>query len=282
MIFLPFPVQLLEGASGPSGPPPVFRPAGVERLPGIGLGDSPALRRSGRDLRRVRGRQRGRGSHRSLRAHRGDEGIPDLRFRDLTPVIIKSSVLVGDPDYSGGLFRLTSTLITEEIPTKILDFMRNPRGESLVFLLWLNLFSPCRGLSPGYVSRPDCAGPNGPPCGHAYGIHPVHLGMILLTNWEIGASLPPLESTSLSPVSVSSVRCWSSTGLHPLHLHPARVPGGHHLLAGSQPGFRPPIGSISDIPVKAKTFLSPAFARGAEFAEEILGIQAKKILRPGA
>ena len=30
------------------------------------------------------------------------------------------------------------------------------------------------------------------PIGHAYGIHPIHLGIIFLTNLEIGASLPPL------------------------------------------------------------------------------------------
>jgi TRAP-type C4-dicarboxylate transport system permease large subunit len=30
------------------------------------------------------------------------------------------------------------------------------------------------------------------PIAHAYGIHPVHLGIIFLTNLEIGASIPPL------------------------------------------------------------------------------------------
>ena len=30
------------------------------------------------------------------------------------------------------------------------------------------------------------------PLAHAYGIHPIHLGIIFLTNLEIGASLPPL------------------------------------------------------------------------------------------
>jgi TRAP-type C4-dicarboxylate transport system permease large subunit len=30
------------------------------------------------------------------------------------------------------------------------------------------------------------------PVSQAYGLHPVHLGIILLTNLEIGASLPPL------------------------------------------------------------------------------------------
>ena len=30
------------------------------------------------------------------------------------------------------------------------------------------------------------------PMGEAFGIHPIHLGIIFLTNLEIGASLPPL------------------------------------------------------------------------------------------
>jgi len=40
------------------------------------------------------------------------------------------------------------------------------------------------------------------PVAQAYGLHPVHLGIILLTNLEIGASLPPLGIN----LFVSSIR----------------------------------------------------------------------------
>jgi C4-dicarboxylate transporter, DctM subunit len=117
----------------------------------------------------------------------------DIRFRDLAPVIIKSSVLVGGILIILGVsFGLTNTLITEEIPTKILGFMRTHVESHWVFLFWLNLFLLAAGCLLGMFPALIVLVPLVLPVAHAYGIHPVHLGMILLTNLEIGASLPPL------------------------------------------------------------------------------------------
>jgi tripartite ATP-independent transporter DctM subunit len=117
----------------------------------------------------------------------------DIRLRDLTPVIIKSSVLVGGILIILGVsFGLTNTLITEEIPTKILGFMRTHVESHWVFLFWLNLFLLAAGCLLGMFPALIVLVPLVLPVAHAYGIHPVHLGMILLTNLEIGASLPPL------------------------------------------------------------------------------------------
>jgi len=117
----------------------------------------------------------------------------DIRFRELAPVIIKSSVLVGGILIILGVsFGLTNTLITEEIPTKILGFMRTHVESHWVFLFWLNLFLLAAGCLLGMFPALIVLVPLVLPVAHAYGIHPVHLGMILLTNLEIGASLPPL------------------------------------------------------------------------------------------
>ncbi len=117
----------------------------------------------------------------------------DIRFQDLAPVIIKSSVLVGGILIILGVsFGLTNTLITEEIPTKILGFMRTHVESHWVFLFWLNLFLLAAGCLLGMFPALIVLVPLVLPVAHAYGIHPVHLGMILLTNLEIGASLPPL------------------------------------------------------------------------------------------
>jgi tripartite ATP-independent transporter DctM subunit len=117
----------------------------------------------------------------------------DIRFRDLAPVIIKSSVLVGGILIILGVsFGLTNTLITEEIPTKILGFLRTHVESHWVFLFWLNLFLLAAGCLLGMFPALIVLVPLVLPVAHAYGIHPVHLGMILLTNLEIGASLPPL------------------------------------------------------------------------------------------
>jgi tripartite ATP-independent transporter DctM subunit len=127
----------------------------------------------------------------------------DIRFRDLKPIIIKSSVLVGGILIILGVsFGLTNTLITEEIPTKILDFMRSRVESPWVFLLWLNLFLLAAGALLGMFPALIVLVPLVLPVAQAYGIHPVHLGMILLTNLEIGASLPPVGVN----LFVSSIR----------------------------------------------------------------------------
>ena len=117
----------------------------------------------------------------------------DIRFRDLAPVITKSSVLVGGILIILGVsFGLTNTLVTEEIPARILDFMRTHVESPWVFLLWLNLFLLAAGCLLGMFPALIVVVPLVLPVAKAYGLHPVHLGMILLTNLEIGASLPPL------------------------------------------------------------------------------------------
>jgi len=117
----------------------------------------------------------------------------DIRFPDLVPVILKSSVLVGGILIILGVsFGLTNMLITEEIPTKILDFMKSHVENPWVFLLGLNLFLLAAGCLLGMFPALILLVPLILPVGQAYGLHPVHLGVILLTNLEIGASLPPV------------------------------------------------------------------------------------------
>jgi C4-dicarboxylate transporter DctM subunit len=117
----------------------------------------------------------------------------DIRFPDLVPIILKSSVLVGGILIILGVsFGLTNTLITEEIPTKLLDFMKSHVESPWVFLLWLNLFLLAAGCLLGMFPALILLVPLILPVGKAYGLHPVHLGVILLTNLEIGASIPPL------------------------------------------------------------------------------------------
>jgi C4-dicarboxylate transporter DctM subunit len=117
----------------------------------------------------------------------------DIRFPDLVPIILKSSVLVGGILIILGVsFGLTDTLITAEIPTRILDFMKSHVESPWVFLLCLNLFLLAAGCLLGMFPALILLVPMVLPVAQAYGLHPVHLGVILLTNLEIGASLPPI------------------------------------------------------------------------------------------
>jgi len=56
----------------------------------------------------------------------------------------------------------------------------------------LNLFLLAAGCIMGMFSALIVVVPLVTPIAQAYGIHPVHLGIIFLTNLEIGASIPPL------------------------------------------------------------------------------------------
>ncbi len=117
----------------------------------------------------------------------------DIKIRELFPVIIKSTILVGGILIILGVsFGLTNTLINEEIPMTILNFLKLHVQNHYAFLLWLNLFLLAAGCLLGTFPALIILVPLIVPVAQAYDIHPVHLGIILLTNLEIGASLPPL------------------------------------------------------------------------------------------
>jgi C4-dicarboxylate transporter, DctM subunit len=117
----------------------------------------------------------------------------DIKVRELFPVIIKSTVLVGGILIILGVsFGLTNTLINEEIPMKVLDFLKTQIQNPMIFLLWLNLFLLLAGCLLGTFPALIILVPLIIPVAQAYNLHPIHLGIVLLTNLEIGASLPPL------------------------------------------------------------------------------------------
>jgi C4-dicarboxylate transporter, DctM subunit len=127
----------------------------------------------------------------------------EIKIRELVPVVIKSSILVGGILIILGVsFGLTSALIINEIPMKVLGFMQSHVQSPLHFLLWLNLFLLGAGCLLGMFPALIVMVPLILPVSQAYGVNPVHLGIILLTNLEIGASLPPLGIN----LFVSSIR----------------------------------------------------------------------------
>jgi C4-dicarboxylate transporter DctM subunit len=117
----------------------------------------------------------------------------DIKIPDLIPIITKSSVLVGAILIILGVsFGLTNTLIDNEIPMKILNFMQSHVHSPQYFLFWLNLLLLGAGCLLGMFPALIVLVPLILPVAQAYGLNPVHLGIILLANLEIGASLPPL------------------------------------------------------------------------------------------
>jgi len=87
---------------------------------------------------------------------------------------------------------LTDFLIEAEVPDRLLDWVQSSIHNRLVFLLVLNLFLLVVGCLMDIYSAIIIVVPLIVPLGEAFGIHPVHLGIIFLANLELGYLTPPV------------------------------------------------------------------------------------------
>ena len=149
----------------------------------------------------------------------------DIRWRQLPEIMKKSMVLVGAIlIILGAALGLTNYLIDEEIPMRLLDLIKAHIASPFWFLIALNLFLLAVGCIMGMFPALTVVIPLIAPIAEAYGIHPLHLGIIFLTNLEIGASIPPLGIN----LFISSVRFEKPV----LNLYIASLPFIIILLAG--------------------------------------------------
>lgn len=119
--------------------------------------------------------------------------LKDIAFKDLPEIMRKSMVLVGGIlIILGAALGLTNYLVDAELPANILDLFKARIASPALFLVVLNLFLLAAGCTMGMFSALTVMVPLMAPVAQAYDIHPVHLGIIFLTNLEIGASIPPL------------------------------------------------------------------------------------------
>ena len=117
----------------------------------------------------------------------------DIRIRQLPEIMKKSMVLVGAIlIILGAAMGLTNYLVDAEIPMRLLDFSKANIESRVVFLVVLNIFLLAVGCTMDIFSALVVVVPLLTPIAAAYGIDPIHLGIIFLTNLEIGASTPPL------------------------------------------------------------------------------------------
>jgi C4-dicarboxylate transporter DctM subunit len=117
----------------------------------------------------------------------------DIRLRQLPEIMKKSMVLVGGLlIILGAAMGLTNYLIDAEIPMQLLDFFKAHIENPILFLVVLNVFLLAIGCTMGIFSALVVVVPLFTPLAEAYGIDPIHLGIIFLANLEIGASIPPL------------------------------------------------------------------------------------------
>jgi len=87
---------------------------------------------------------------------------------------------------------LTNFLVDQEVPMAILEAMREHIHSRFGFLVTLNIFLLMVGALMDIFSALLVVVPLISPIAAEYGVHPIHLGIIFLTNLEIGFSTPPV------------------------------------------------------------------------------------------
>jgi TRAP-type C4-dicarboxylate transport system permease large subunit len=83
-------------------------------------------------------------------------------------------------------------IVDAQIPTQLAQWLRAHVVSPFVFLLLLNLVLIIKGFFIDIFSAITIVVPLIAPLGAAYGINPVHLGIIFLANLELGYLTPPL------------------------------------------------------------------------------------------
>jgi C4-dicarboxylate transporter DctM subunit len=117
----------------------------------------------------------------------------DIPWRELPQVMRKSMVLVGGIlIILGAAMGFTNYLIDAEVPMKLFNLFKAYTESPYVFLLLLNLFLLVVGCLMDIFSALIVVVPLIMPVAAAFGIDPVHLGIIFLANLQIGALTPPI------------------------------------------------------------------------------------------
>jgi len=118
----------------------------------------------------------------------------DLKlFPDIPRVMRESMLLVGAIlMIIGTAMGLTNYLVDEEVPMKLFEITKTFISSPVMFLVVLNLFLIVVGMMMDIFSAIIVVVPLVIPIALAYGVDPVHLGIIFLTNLEIGYLTPPV------------------------------------------------------------------------------------------
>ncbi len=118
----------------------------------------------------------------------------DLKlFKDVPKIMQESMVLVGAIlIILGTALGLTNYLIDAEVPMKLFTFIQELITSKILFLILLNIFLLIVGMMMDIFSATIVVVPLIIPIALAYGVDPVHLGIIFLVNLEIGYVTPPV------------------------------------------------------------------------------------------
>jgi len=113
--------------------------------------------------------------------------------RHLIEVVRETTVLVGSIlIILSAAMGLTNLLIDAQIPMQLLETLEQHIHSPLQFLLLLNLFLLVVGAMMDIFSAIVVVIPLLLPLAHRFGVDPIHLGILVLANLEIGYLTPPV------------------------------------------------------------------------------------------
>ncbi len=114
-------------------------------------------------------------------------------IQELPKLMVNSMVLVGTIlIILGTAMGFTSYLVDEQVPMQALEFMKQYIDNQLTFLIVLNVLLLIVGCMMDIFSAIIVVVPLIVPIAQSFDVNMVHLGVIFLTNLEIGYSTPPV------------------------------------------------------------------------------------------
>jgi tripartite ATP-independent transporter DctM subunit len=117
----------------------------------------------------------------------------DVKFKQMGLIIIRSVLMVGGIIVIlGAALAFNSFLVDQQVPAKILLWIQSHVESKIVFLIILNFFLLIVGCILDIYSALVIVAPLIVPIAQGYDINLLHLGVIFLTNLQIGYSTPPI------------------------------------------------------------------------------------------
>jgi tripartite ATP-independent transporter DctM subunit len=117
----------------------------------------------------------------------------DVKLRQMPEIIIKTVMMVGGIIIIlGAALAFNSYLLDQQIPNKILVWIQAHVQSKILFLIILNIFLLLVGCVLDIYSALVIIVPLLVPIAQGYDINLLHLGIIFLTNLQIGYSTPPI------------------------------------------------------------------------------------------
>lgn len=117
----------------------------------------------------------------------------EIAWRDLPAIVLKTVMMVGGIIVIlGASLAFNSFLIDQQVPNRILELMQTYVQSKYVFLVILNIFLLIVGCILDIFSALVIVVPLIVPLAASYEVNIIHLGIIFLTNLQIGYSTPPI------------------------------------------------------------------------------------------